>query len=357
VIREKKITIIIVLLVIAGLAIVQYGSFTKNYSALSKVLIKPRLEWELNRTINGNLSTILIDNVLNSVQTYSVTEFQRGDVVEFIINENLLKTGYIQVGDTIGYVFSNEEQRKMIELEGNLKILESEYIYFTTGQKPEDVEMALKQLELAEKELITQRKLMARSELLFQDSVISQQQYDIDLNDFVVKEMSYEIALANYQSVITGDKPEQAALIETKIKALKDQIAQVKERIEFFTLISPVEGTISVGRSAIQNETIQRSETLLKIVDARGKIGVAPILLKDINFFEVGDSAILVNENIGARLISKDNSAMPNPIQSLIFLTFAIDDPEGLLPGTMTDIRLFGAELSIKDYLIHLFTK
>lgn len=355
-ILKKKISIIVLIIVAVSIIVLFFGSFKVNYSVVSKVQIKPQLEWELSKTIDGALITTLKNNLKNTVNAYSVTEFQRGDVVEFQINEAILEKKYVQKGDTIGIIYSNEEQRKLIELIGNLKILEAEYTYYTTGQKPEDVDKALKELILAEKELDTQRKLMARSEILIKDTVISLQQYDIDLNELKVKEMAYEIAKANYESVTTGEKPEQADLINSKIQALNLQINQLKERINYFTLTAPINGTLAKNSYQAPASENVRNEVVLKIINVEEKIGVAPIRLKDLPLFSIGSEAFLPKENKQAQVISIDNVAQNNWTESSVFLNFQIEDGLNLNTGTFTDIKIYGAELELKDYLLKLFT-
>lgn len=354
---KKKISLLILILVVVSIILVVFSPFKVSYNVVSKVSIKPALEWELSRTIDGNLITLFKNNLNNTVNSYSVTEFQRGDVVEFKLNNEILDKTCIQKGDTIGFVYSNEEQRKLIELMGNLKILEAEFLFYTTGQKPEDVDKAMKQLILAEKELETQQKLMARSEILIQDTVISLQQYDIDLNELKIKEMAFEIAKANYESVTTGEKPEQAQLIESKIYALNLQIEQIKERINYFTLISPINGILAKNRYQSQISDNLKSEVLVKIIDVTEKIGVAPVRLSDLAYFSKGNEVFLPKEKKHGNIISIDNVAQNNWIESSVFLTFKIEDAEDLSPGTFTDIKIYGAELNLKDYLINIFTK
>lgn len=354
---KKKISLLVLVIIIASFIIIVFAPIKINYNVVSKVSIKPALEWELSRTIDGNLITLFKNNLNNTVNSYSVTEFQRGDVVEFKLNHEILEKNYIQKGDTIGFVYSNEEQRKLIELMGNLKILEAEYLFYTTGQKPEDVDKAMKQLVLAEKELETQQKLMARSEILIQDTVISLQQYDIDLNELKIKEMAYEIAKANYESVTTGEKPEQAELIESKIYALNLQIEQIKERINYFTLVSPIDGILAKDRYQSQISDNLKSEVLVKIIDVTEKIGVAPVRLSDVSFFSKGNEAFLPKEKKHGNIIAIDNIAQNNWTESSVFLTFKIEDAVDISPGTFTDIKIYGAELELKDYLLNMFTK
>jgi multidrug resistance efflux pump len=140
----------------------------------------------------------------------------------------------------IGTIYSNEEQRKLIQLRGQFDVLYAELEFYSAGEKPEDVEKASTRLQLAQQQLETQQRLMERSRSLYQDSLISEQQFELEANEFRLKEISKNVAKAQYRSAITGDKPERAGLIRTKIEVLKQQIEQLRARINYFTLVSPL---------------------------------------------------------------------------------------------------------------------
>lgn len=352
---NKKVSLLLIFLLLLVVIFISFGSFKVKYNITSKVKIMPSLEWELSRTVDGNLISVNKNHVQNIVNNYSVTEFQRGDVVKFELNPDIVQKELIKKGDTIGFVYSNEEQRKLIEMLGNLKILQAEFEFYTTGQKPEDVDKAYNEMELAKKELETHKKLISRSEILNEENVISAQQYDIDLNVYKVKEMNYLIAKSNFESVSTGEKPEQAELIKSKIEAMELQIEQTKERINYFTLVSPIDGIISKNRYQEKISDNFKSEVLIKIINTNKKVGVAPIRLKDLIHFNIGNKAHLPKENKTAKIISLDNEAQSYWTESSIFLTFEIENSKEMNPNSFTDIKIYGEEIELRDLIFKMF--
>jgi hypothetical protein len=87
-----------------------------RFTTRSKVVIHPTEEWELVRAIDGNLISVHKNHLNNYVKNYAYTEFQRGDAVRFELNQNIFDQQRINLGDTIGYLYSNEEQRRLIQL-------------------------------------------------------------------------------------------------------------------------------------------------------------------------------------------------------------------------------------------------
>lgn len=327
-----------------------------TYSLLSEAEIVGSYEWEFCRTLEGNLVRIDRDNEKGIVKSYGVTEFQRGDVVLFEVNPLVINKDFINKGDTIGFFYSNEEQRKLLELENNLAVLQSEFIFYTTGQKPEDVERAKQQLLLAKQELLTQQKLMQRSQVLIKDSVISLQQYDIDLNELKVKELALSIAEANLASISTGDKPEQALLIDAKMEAVQNQILQIRERIGYFTLIAPSDGFIVKERTATSANL--NYERLIKVVSKSKMIAIAPVRLFEADFFGLNDSISLPNFNIKGRIIAKDNVANYQlNTNGVYYVAATLDSSVGMFHGMKTPIKLFGRSLLLRDYFYVLLTQ
>jgi hypothetical protein len=161
----------------------------------------------LSRAGDGNFISSFKDNLKGVTTSFDVTEFSRGDVVGFELNPNFEEANYVFQGDTIGYINSNEEQRRLIELEGALDVLNSELLFFTTGQKPEDIQVTDERLKRAKQDLETEKILFSRNQKLFEDSVITQLEMDILLNMLKLKEYEVHIMTAEYNSAITGEKP------------------------------------------------------------------------------------------------------------------------------------------------------
>ena len=59
------------------------------YIIKSRALFMPASEFNLVRTADGNLISSFKDNVRGVVKSYGVTEFQRGDVVQFLLNPKI----------------------------------------------------------------------------------------------------------------------------------------------------------------------------------------------------------------------------------------------------------------------------
>lgn len=345
--NSKRIWIVSSIILFIAIIIVASFKIKIPYTIRSRAVFMPASEFNLVRTVDGNLISSFKDNIRGVVKSYGVTEFQRGDVVQFLLNPKLINQKYVTVGDTIGWIVSNEEQRNLIQLKGELGIMKAEFDFYTTGQKPEDVKTAKEQLELAKEQLDIQKKLLKRSTLLFKDSVIPQQEYDIELNKLKVKEIEVGVAEARYLSITTGEKKEQARLVSAKIANLELQIKQVSDRLAYFTFTTPMSGMILLQR---ENEI---GENVIAIGDTSHWVGVIPVQLKEREFVKITDT-INFNNHYGS-IVGIDNSVKIIDRRQSFYVTGIWPFKDNIMPGTMAEVDIFCPKVTIKDYFLRIF--
>jgi hypothetical protein len=317
------------------------------YTISSKAIFVPASEFTITRTIQGNLISSLTNHRTDLVEKYSVTEFQRGDVVELVLSPRIVEGAYIMLGDTLGYIASNEEMRNLLALEGQLAVLKAELEFFTTGQKPEDVLLAQNQIDMAEQELHTQQLLTQRAEKLLFDGAISQQEYDIALNSLKVRELGLKIAKANWLSITTGEKPEQEKLTLAQIDAVSLQIAQIRKRLQSLVLIAPVSGKVILHRN------LQMDGQLLTLADTTAFVAYAPILLRDRHYLKIGVS---IESPYGNGAITHlDNSLRIIGNQQAAYARAEFQHHPSLLPGLVAPVKIATDTISPFKYLGRLF--
>ncbi len=353
----KRTTTIVTILSLIILVLYFFGynpSFV--FSTKTKLIIHPTQEWELVRTIDGNLISIQKNHLKNYVNSYAVTEFQRGDAVKFVLNTKIFDQDVIHKGDTIGYVYSNEEQRRLIQLKGELGVLNAELEFHTTGQKPEDVELAKRNLDLALQEFETQRKLMARSEALISDLVISKEQYDIDFNALKVKELSVELARANLASIDTGEKPEMEKLIRSKIEALSNEIGQIQNRLDLLTVVSPIRGILSIDHKSLMTIPLNENvETIVKIIDIEKPIGLMPIRVAHRSAISNGAEVKLRKDDNKGRVVLINNIAQISIGSPYMFYVVELEKNNNYTYGESQDAAVYGSEIPFRTFLtLHL---
>jgi hypothetical protein len=351
--RHRFLTIVLILL-LAGLVA---GSFFISipYDVHSRGIILPAKEWSLKKSGDGMLVSVYKDNLRNTLTEFSVTEFQRGELAGFRINEKILTQEFINIGDTIGIINSSEEERRHVELVAQLQVQKSLLKVHSTGEKPETVQMAYEAMIRAEHEFETQQKLTGRNEILFNDSVIAAEEYELSHIELLIKQQNRNIARSNFEAVSTGAKEEQLNYLMANINALELQLGQVEERLHSFHIVSPIDGKI-IGRRAIQ----PGEEIVISISDNSQRLVILPVEIHQLPYIEAGQHVVLKTGNYGvsftANIISIDNVVQMVDQRQNVFVTALLDENgHDIIPGMIVDASIRCGMVSVTDYFKRLF--
>jgi hypothetical protein len=351
---KHRFLIILLILVLAGLVA---GSFFVSipYNVHSRGIVLPVKEWSLKKSGDGMLVSVYKDNLRNTITDFSVTEFQRGELAGFRVNEEILGKEFINTGDTIGIISSSEEERRYIEMVAQLQVQKSLLKVHASGEKPETVQMAYEAMIKAEHEYETQKKVTARNEVLFNDKYISAEEYELSHNDYLVKKHNMNIARSSFEAVSTGAKEEQLNFLMASINALELQLRQVEERLQSFHILAPIDGKL-VGRRITQ----PGEEIVISIADSSRCLVVLPVEMHQLPYIKAGQLVILKPGSFGvsftASIISVDNVVQMNSQRQNVFITASIhENSPGIIPGMVVEASIRCGMVSVKDYFTRLF--
>ncbi len=325
------------------------------YNINTKGVIMPVREWRLDRLPDGTILNTEKNNLTNKIAYFSVLEFQRGDHAEFMVNENIFSAGNINAGDTVGYIRSWEEERRLITLTGALEEQEKLLDVSLSGEKQEEINAAMQKLILAEKEYETQKRLVARMEALHRTGVIADEDWDMALNDYLVKEQNMNIARSVIEVVSTGSKPEEQELIRATIRNYRRQIGQTQNRIDAFNIIAPFSGTI-----IRQQMTLEDTESIIRVGDMERLTVTLPVDLYQLAYIE-SDSPVILRINSGrrtysARVIGFDNTVQFMEQRQNVFVTAIIEEEtERFMPNMLVQAQIICGEVSAWDYVRRMF--
>ena len=350
----KYISAIFVLLIAAIFVVFTYVELP--YKINTRGIVYPSKEWQIIKTDDGSLLNVLKNNHNNTISYYSVTEFQRGDFAEFVLNEVIFGKEKIFKGDTIGYIKSNEEQRRYNELKGELAARESLLKVYSTGAKPEEIAVAYENMMLAKQEYETQKKITERNKILHEDNYISDEEYELSFNSYKTLLYSYNIAKSEYNAVTTGAKKEQIDYIKASIQSLKIQISDIENLINSFTLLSPFTGIIIK-----QHGNNSEENAVISLADISNFIVILPVELYQVEYLQTGQNVYLrTNSNrqpINAKIIDIDNSVQMINFRQKIFVTAKIindENSKNVIPNMLVDVEIDCGKLPAKEYFKRL---
>ena len=265
----KYISLIIIAAVI--LVILLYpGKIPNSIEAVGR--ITPYREWIINRGRDGLLMATLRNNVHGTVETYSVTQFERGDPVKFRFNRFINSGTQVSIGDTVGWIDSSEIERQLVQLEGELKTQRALLHMAETGEKESLIQEAEKRLEHAHEQVEEQRKIVERTKNLFETNFVPEQDYEIAKSTLRLFELNIEIAKAQLQTMQSGTKKEEIDMISSQINAFEKDIDALSNKYKQYTITSPLSGTVF---------EISSADTLLIIGDTTSYLVMMPLQVKN----------------------------------------------------------------------------
>ena len=331
---------VIALLIILSLFI----KLPYNISFPGKLLTS--YEWVVYKGNNGQLITQLNDRRTGIVKNYSIREFERGDDVSFSTIQNLYFGSGVNQYDTLGYIYSNEIQRQIILLEGQLKITKAKLDLNLAGEKESIVNEAQDNLSYQKRKAEEQRKILARKKALYNSNLISQQEYEIAEGTAALNDIEISIAESQLKSAQTGTKNQQIDLVKQQINAYENEIGVWKSRLMDNKLVSPISGMVthmSIG------------DTLFVVSDTSSYIVLVPIKLQEKQFVKFNDMVEIElpfdEGNAEAKLMVIGNSVHYIARSPVVYGTaFVKSNEKELLPGMLVKCSIDCGSISIFEH-------
>jgi len=240
------------------------------YSIHVEGKILPAREWILQKQLDGSILITENDHRKNIVNKVSAYQVDRGDFVEFSLNPKIYEKNVISKNDTIGLISSNETARQLAELKGRLSSAQASLDVSLAGEKETIVRIAEEQLNQAKERLANQRKILERKNDLYENKLISEEEYEIVKTTANILELELVAAQANLENLKSGAKPEQIDFLRIEIQSIEEEINMLQDRLKKFTLKSPMDGRLL---------TLFSSDTLLIVGDTISAV-IMPVNMK-----------------------------------------------------------------------------
>jgi hypothetical protein len=324
-----------------------------NYNLYVKGKILPSKEWIIYKGTDGRLTSQLINYKTGMSQSYDVTLFDRGDAMQFAFNENIFSGSQIMADDTIAVVYSNEIERQIENLKGQIVSAKASLSLNLTGEKQAIIDQENKTLEYAIKQAEEQKKILDRIVVMYEKGFVSQEEFEMTKGTYDLSNINISISKARLQTVESGAKQEQIGLINSQIISLENELAVLQKRFKGFTIISPLSGFVNRKTN---------SDTLMTISDVSEFILINPVKVNDKKF--ISDSASIdiyavgKKQNVIANVIEIDNSVeIVNGIQVVTVTSIVNGKGKDIIPNLVVDCYIHTGKLSPIDYLVRIWQR
>lgn len=323
-----------------------------NYTLHVKGKVLPNKEWIIYKGTDGRLTSLLTNYKTGINQSYDVTLFDRGDAMKFSFNSALHSGSSINSNDTIAVVYSNEIERQIESLKGQIASARASLTLNETGEKESIVNQEKNNLEYAIRQAEEQKKLLDRTEVLYNKGLVSQEEYEIVSGGYDLYDINIAISKARLDAVETGVKKEQIELIKSQIIFLEKELMVMQRRFKGFTITSPINGIVSRKTN---------SDTLMIISDVSKFIVLCPVKVNDKKF--ISDSAQIdivfgSKQNMTAHVYEIDNNVkIVNGLQ-VVTVTSEIDESnKDISPLLIVDCYIHTGSLTPLQFLARVWNR
>ena len=322
-----------------------------KYNIYVKGKLLPVKEWIIYKGSDGRLTSLITNYKTGINESYDVTLFERGDAMRFSFNRDLFSSARIKENDTVAVVYSNEIERRIQDLKGQILSAKASLSLNLTGEKQAVIDQENKTLDYSLKQVEEQKKILDRLKVLYEKGLASQEEYEIAKGNYELNVINISISKAKLDNVQTGAKKEQVNLIKSQIAALESELTILEKRFKDFTIISPISGTISRKTN---------SDTLMVVSDDSKYVLLCPVKIHDLKF--IPDTATIEfntnDQSVLAKVYEIDESVkIVNGIQVVTLSADVLKNNMVLSPDMIVDCYIDAGNLSPLQYMIRTWQR
>lgn len=344
---SKHIALILVLGAIVSLF---FMPIKVPFSFRTTALVHPLKKWSLRTDQDGNFFGELKNFQTGAIEQSTSYRFERGDIATLRVNGNVTNNSKVHQGDTLGYLYSRLVEERYQRLINQLAVEQRQLQSSLAGEKEEVVQNLQQKLVLAEQQLDLMKKNFERMQVLYSDSVITSAQFEDAESQYLSAITNVDIAKSNYQIALTGDKPENIALIRENIARYNKEIIFLEGTKQQYVLVSPINGKL------ILNQHLPKQVDYISIMDTSAFVIYIPIrfqyrqYLDDNMRFEFTVPG--TDQPLEAEVVDiSDRVELINSHQVLFVKALIVNQSPLIMPGLSVQSRFIGEPITIREYV------
>jgi len=311
--------------------------------------IVPAWEWIVYKSPDGSFVHTLYNHRENVLKRYDVVQLERGDISRFELSPEIFQKKFITKGDTIGRFFSNELERQLARLRGELLVEERSVLLYMTGEKPSLIEEARQYLDYAKRMAEEQDRILSREEELYKQDLISEEQYELTKTTAELYRINVKQAEARLRTVLTGAKQEQIEYTRARVQALKDEIKVLEMRKKDLVFVSPISGKILLSPSP---------DTILVLVDTSSYVVKMLVEFRDFPYLSVQaplNFKIPYTNKVIHTYLDQLGAAIRFINGRQFVMASAVVKADDFIPGMIVRCAIKSRPITILDFIKKLF--
>ena len=343
-----------ILLLIGLLAIIAlFLPIKVHYSFQATSLVYPAKEWYLKKAADDSYVSELHDFEADVISHMIAYKFERGDISELHIDTKLATDDFVQKGDTVAYIHSYLIENDIVRLRNLCEVEKASISVSNTGAKQELIDEAKQEYEFALLKLDLEEKNFKRQQKLYQDSIISEADFEIVENNFNLAKVNVQIAESELITLQTGKKTEEINLIYQKIDSYNNQIENLEKLMDQYYIKPPISGKLRYSTS---------NDGIITVSDTGRYILKIPVKVNNVQYLTsisgIRFSVPGYDDEVEASFVGLDNNVNMAASEQMLIGKAVIDlKLKRVYPGMAVQCEVICDKITIFEFLkrgIHL---
>jgi len=312
-------------------------------SVSGSCLIDPGRHWKLTEMRPGSYKTVTDDLLAGELRHYRVYQFDRPSFVDFSLAADT-RGDLVSAGDVLATANSTSLAIELIERQTDLAEARAELAILKSGSKSTVLKRAELSIRLAESELAAYLVQYDRQKNLYEEEILSSEDWEIFESRLDLLNLDVEIARAKLEELSTGSTPEKIEQSLTSISSLEKELAAVQEMVEALDIRTPIGGHLSLK---------ERTGSLLSVTDNDSMIARILIPQSQARKPQVGQMFNMivpgfVEDEFAGRVLRIDQQVTLTGAGPFITVFGLLENGDGRLVSGMTGrAKIFGETSSL----------
>ncbi|MGZ9809205.1 HlyD family secretion protein [Pseudoroseicyclus sp. H15] len=267
-----------------------------------------------------------------------------------ILQIDVAEGDVVQRGDVLAELSSWNQAREVAVTESMLDGARASLQRLQSGAKPEEIELARRELERAESATAFSSAEAERNRELLASGTVSQQAYDRAQTDYENDLATLEVARAQLDLVESGATADEIDIAEAEVERLTRELQFRRDELERTRITAPMDGRVITPGLSLKNGAFLRvGEVLLEIENSDVVNAAISVPESDIALIEPGARVTLravghADEEIIGEVRSIAPAAMEEGFGSVVRVDATFENPDEFLRSGMTGYAKIEAE-------------
>lgn len=285
-----------------------------------------------------------------------------GEILDVIVEEGAL----VSEGQVLAHLSSWDQDNAVKVTAAELDQAKAQLAKLLAGPKPEEIDLALKQVESARSSLDLSKAELERNANLLKSGTVSQQTYDKSNSAYQQDLANLAVAESSLALVKSGATAEEIASAQANVNQLTQELSYRQDELDRTVIRAPITGRVVTPNLWLLKGTyLKTGATLLEIEQVDKITAAINVPESDIGLIRTGAQVRLkvwgsAEDEFDGKVESVGASATGQSTGSVVIVTATFENASGLLRSNMTGYaKIEGAQMMVwQAYLrsiVHFF--